>query len=157
MESLARAAGDALLVRGWRVAAAESCTAGLVLKALTDVPGSSRYVLGGVVAYADRVKHDLLGVDEALLSEHGAVSEPVARAMAEGVARVVGAEVGIAITGIAGPDGGTPAKPVGTVWVAVAVPGIPTWAGISHFGGDRAAVREQAARRALELLAAQLP
>lgn len=154
METLARAAGEALLSRGWSVAAAESCTAGLVLTALTDVPGSSRYVLGGVVAYADRVKRELLGVPAALLAEEGAVSEGAARAMAEGVARVTGAEVGIAITGIAGPAGGTLTKPVGTVWFAVTTPGGPAWAGRAHFEGDRAAVREQAARHALELLAA---
>jgi PncC family amidohydrolase len=157
LETLARAAGDALVARGWTVGAAESCTAGLLLESLTAIPGSSRYVRGGVVAYADEVKRDLLGVSPAHLERHGAVSEVVAKEMAEAVARAVGADVGIAITGIAGPGGGTPEKPVGTVWFALAVPGAPTWTGSSRFEGGRAEVREAAAARALELLARPVP
>jgi nicotinamide-nucleotide amidase len=121
------------------------------------LPGSSRYLKGGIVAYADRVKCDLLGVGEKELRAHGAVSEVVARAMAEGVVGIIGAEVGIAITGVAGPDGGTPEKPVGTVWFALAVPGSPTQAARAHFEGDRAMIREQAVRYALTLLASLVP
>ena len=99
---------------------AESCTGGLVAEKLTDVPGSSAYFLGGVVAYADAAKRALLGVPEALLAEHGAVSEPVARAMAEGVRERFGADLAIATTGISGPDGGSEAKPVGLVYLALA-------------------------------------
>ena len=106
--------GDALKARHWHIATAESCIGGAVLSRLTDVPGSSSYVLGGVVAYDNAVKVAHLGVAQALLDEHGAVSEPVARAMADGVRARLSAEVAIAITGIAGPDGGSAAKPVGT-------------------------------------------
>ena len=98
--------GDLLRERGWRIAAAESCTAGLLLGRLTEIPGSSAWVIGGVVAYANDVKTRELGVPDAMLAAHGAVSEPVARAMADGVRASFGADIGVAITGIAGPDGG---------------------------------------------------
>jgi len=126
------------------------------MKTLTDLPGSSRILVGGIVAYADRVKTGLLGVRAEDLTEHGAVSEAVAQAMAEGIRHTFGADVGIAITGIAGPEGGTAAKPVGTVWFALAVPEGKTWTGRAHFVGDRATVREQAVRYALQLLASRL-
>jgi PncC family amidohydrolase len=109
-----------LAERGLTLATAESCTGGLIGARLTAVPGSSRYYRGGVVAYANEAKRDLLGVPEALLREHGAVSEPVARAMAEGVRARLGADLALATTGISGPDGGTPEKPVGLVWIAFA-------------------------------------
>jgi nicotinamide-nucleotide amidase len=150
-EAVAEAAGSALALRGWRVAVAESCTGGLVLKLLTDIPGSSGWVTGGVVAYADSAKVALLGVARKDLQEHGAVSEPAARAMAEGVAARLDAEVGLAVTGIAGPGGAVPGKPVGTVWFGLALPH-GTEAETIRFPGDRTAVREGAAVHALELL-----
>ena len=113
-------AGDALRSRGLTVAVAESCTGGLLGAVLTAVPGSSDYVRGGVIAYADSLKADLLGVSRHLLAAHGAVSEPVARAMAEGVRARCQADLGVAVTGVAGPGGGGPGKPVGLVFVAVA-------------------------------------
>ena len=113
--------GDLLRERGMTIAVAESCTGGLLASRLTDVPGSSDYVDRGVVCYSNRAKTELLGVPEALIAEHGAVSEPVARAMAEAIRARARTNVGIGITGIAGPGGGTPEKPVGTVAIAVAV------------------------------------
>jgi nicotinamide-nucleotide amidase len=105
--------------RGLTIAAAESCTGGLFSARLTDVPGSSDVFLGGVVTYADAAKSELAGVEPAAIAEHGAVSEPVARAMALGVAQRLGADLAVGITGIAGPTGGSAEKPVGTVWLAV--------------------------------------
>ena len=142
--------GDLLVARGWRLAVAESCTAGLTLARLTDVPGSSAWIVGGVVAYANSVKVAELDVPEALLREHGAVSEPVARAMAEGVRKRLGADVGVAITGIAGPGGGSEEKPVGTVVIAIDGPlrAVRT----VMFPGDRAAIRAHSAAAAIELV-----
>jgi nicotinamide-nucleotide amidase len=111
--------GTLLRERGYTVAAAESCTGGLLTSRLTDVPGSSAYVQLAIVAYSNQAKTDLLGVPADLIAAHGAVSEPVAQAMAAGVRARAGATVGVGITGIAGPDGGTPDKPVGTVAIAV--------------------------------------
>jgi nicotinamide-nucleotide amidase len=142
--------GDLLVERGWRIAVAESCTAGLVLARLTEVPGSSRWVLGGVVAYANDVKISHLAVNEAMLNDHGAVSEPVALAMASGVRARLSADVGLAITGIAGPDGGTPEKPVGTVCLAIDGPERRSLT--LRLTGDRAAVRTQAVQAALDLV-----
>lgn len=110
-----------LVAEARTVAVAESCTGGLLGAALTAVAGASACFRGGVVAYADDVKCELLGVPEELLHSHGAVSAEVAAALATGVRRRLGAEVGVAITGVAGPGGGTPAKPVGLIWVAVVV------------------------------------
>ena len=134
-----------------RLATAESCTAGLIAKRITDFPGASDIYSGGVVAYHDDVKQDLLQVSEELLAAHGAVSEPVAIQMATGVAERLGADVGVAVTGIAGPSGGTDQKPVGTVWLAASGPGR---ANSEHalFPGDRREVRERAAQAALALL-----
>lgn len=142
--------GDLLGEHGWRIAAAESCTAGLLLGRLTDIPGSSAWVIGGVVAYANDVKTRELGVPDAMLAAHGAVSEPVARAMADGVRAAFGADIGVAITGIAGPGGGSEAKPVGTVVMAVsgAAPAVRT----SIFTGDRQMVRALAVAGALDMV-----
>jgi nicotinamide-nucleotide amidase len=112
--------GALLAARGLRLATAESCTGGLVGARLTSVPGSSRYYRGGVVAYSDEAKQELLGVSADLLRRHGAVSAEVARAMAEGARRRLGADLAVATTGISGPGGGTPEKPVGLVFVGFA-------------------------------------
>jgi nicotinamide-nucleotide amidase len=119
-ESMAEVAGRLLGERGLTVAVAESCTGGLLAELVTAVPGCSAWFLGGVVAYANSAKQSLLGVPEPMLVEHGAVSEPVARAMAEGVRERFGADIGVSTTGISGPDGGTPEKPVGLVHVGIA-------------------------------------
>ena len=133
------------------LACAESCTGGLVAARLTDCPGASAVFCGAVVAYANSVKQALLGVDAALLAAEGAVSAPCAAAMAEGVRARLGSDWGVATTGIAGPGGATPAKPVGLVFIAVAGGG-GTVVERNKFDGDRAAVRQQAADRALALL-----
>jgi nicotinamide-nucleotide amidase len=140
-----------LRTHGHTIAVAESCTGGLLGGRLTAVPGSSRQVLGGVIAYDNRLKVGLLGVPEAMLAEHGAVSEPVARAMASGVRASCGADVGVAITGIAGPGGGSEAKPVGTVWVAVDVRG-EVHAVKPVLPGDRGEIRHRATQIALDRL-----
>ncbi len=146
---------DAARRRGVTLAVAESCTGGLVGGRLTAVPGASDVFLGGVVAYADAVKANALGVPPALLQQEGAVSEPVARAMAEGVRRNFGAGLSVSITGIAGPSGGSSAKPVGTVWFAAA-DAEETAAVKMVFGGGRAEVRARAAQAALRLLLERL-
>ncbi len=114
--------GGLLQSRGWTLGTAESCTGGLVAHYITNLSGSSAFFLGGVVSYANQVKCDLLGVPKEMLLAHGAVSEQVALAMAQGIRRLVGVDVGISVTGIAGPMGGTETKPVGTVYIAVASP-----------------------------------
>jgi nicotinamide-nucleotide amidase len=144
-------AGDMLRERQLTVALAESCTGGLLASRLTDVPGSSDYVERGVVCYSNRSKTDLAGVPEALIAEHGAVSEPVARAMAEGVRERAQSSVGIGITGIAGPGGGSPEKPVGTVAIAVVAPEhvrVRTF----QFLGGREMVKFQSAQAAMNML-----
>ena len=143
--------GDALAARGLWLAAAESCTGGLVTSRLTDVSGSSRYVGASIVAYANDAKTSLLGVPEALIAAHGAVSEPVACAMAEGIRSRAGADLGLGITGIAGPTGGTPDKPVGTVAVALAS-AEGTTARTFRFFGDRELVKFQASQAALDMV-----
>ncbi len=137
-----------LLPRGWWLAVAESCTGGLVGHLVTNVPGASRYFRGGVIAYHNGVKEALLGVPAEVLARHGAVSEATVRAMAQGVARLLHAQVGLAISGIAGPTGGTPEKPVGTVWMGLALPD-RVLARRFHFQGDRVAIKTAAARHAL--------
>jgi len=145
---LVEAVSRALDVAGLAMATAESCTGGLLAKRMTDHPGSSRVFRGGVVAYANRIKVDLLGVDEAELEREGAVSELVARQMALGVGRVLDAPVGVGITGIAGPSGGSADKPVGLVWYAVSVRG-RVEARMAVFGPDRVGIRERSAQAAL--------
>ncbi len=144
--------GDMLRERGLVIAVAESCTGGLLLERLTDIPGSSEYVSGGIVAYTNELKTTLLGVDPALIERHGAVSEAVAAAMAEGIAERTGAPVSVAITGVAGPGGGSPAKPVGTVVIAVLVAGKPILVRTHSFPGGRDLVRFQATQAALDTL-----
>ncbi len=114
--------GPLLMARGWRLATAESCTGGLIGSRITDIPGSSAYFAGGVMAYAYDAKVRLLGVPWAVLEAYGAVSEPVVRQMAEGARRALSTEVAIAVSGVAGPGGGTPEKPVGTTWIALSIP-----------------------------------
>ena len=151
--SLEAVVGHMLGERGLRIAVAESCTGGLVMARLTAVPGSSGWVIGGVVAYANEIKERELGVAHALLVEHGAVSEPVAAAMARGIAQRLGAEVGVGVTGIAGPAGGTPEKPVGTVVIAVDVAAAQRHAVQTHrFVGDRDLIRQFAAQAAIDLV-----
>jgi nicotinamide-nucleotide amidase len=142
--------GEHLVARGYRIAAAESCTGGLLMARLTDVPGSSRYVHAAVVSYDNEAKIDILKVPRALIEQHGAVSEPVAVAMAEGVRALTGAEVAVAITGIAGPGGGTPTKPVGTVVIAILIPEQPAFVRTFSFVGGRSMVRTQAAQAAMD-------
>ena len=137
--------------QGVRLAVAESCTGGLVGARLTEVPGSSDVFVGGVIAYDNALKRDLLGVPEALLAEHGAVSEPVARAMASGAASRFGVRGAVAVTGVAGPGGGSPEKPVGTVWLAAAL-NDQVVSRRSMFPGSRHEIRARAAQAALLLL-----
>jgi nicotinamide-nucleotide amidase len=143
--------GEALAARGLRLACAESCTGGLVTSRLTDVSGSSRYVGASIVAYANEAKTSLLGVPAEVIEAHGAVSEPVARAMAEGIRARTGADLGLGVTGIAGPSGGTPEKPVGTVAIALASSD-GTAARTFRFFGDRELVKFQASQAALDLV-----
>lgn len=136
--------------RGLTLGSAESCTGGLLSGSLTAIAGSSDVVMGGVVSYACAVKVALLGVSQATLDSVGAVSEECARQMAEGARRALGVDVALSTTGIAGPGGAVPAKPVGTVWYAVAGPW-GTEARLGHFEGDRARVRAQACLAVMDL------
>lgn len=142
---------EACTARGMTVATAESCTGGLVSHLLTEIPGSSACLRGGVVAYADEVKRDVLGVPADVLAAHGAVSAQVAVAMAEGARAVLGTDAAISVTGIAGPGGGTPAKRVGLTYVAAAGPG-GTEVERHQWTGDRAANKQASAEAALRLL-----
>jgi nicotinamide-nucleotide amidase len=146
----------AQLLTGRRIATAESCTAGLLAARLTERPGSSAYVAGGVVAYANEAKTDLLGVETALLDAHGAVSEPVAEAMADGALSRFGADTAIAITGIAGPDGGTDEKPVGTVCFSLKLADGQTVTRAMRLPGNRADIRERSTTIAMHMLRRQL-
>lgn len=154
-ETLERVVGALLVERKLSLAVAESCTGGLLGHRLTSVPGSSRYFERGVMVYSNRAKEELLGVPAEILRVHGAVSGPCAEAMAVGMRRVGGTQCALAVTGIAGPDGGTPTKPVGTVFVGVAV-GERVAAHRFHFAGDRSAVKWQSAQAALDLLRRRL-
>ncbi|OYT73669.1 MAG: competence/damage-inducible protein A [Chloracidobacterium sp. CP2_5A] len=149
-ETLEQIIGLRLTVKGYTIATAESCTGGLVAKRLTDVPGSSQYFLEGVVAYANEAKTRLLGVPAELIAERGAVSAEVAEAMAAGIKARAGATIGIGVTGIAGPDGGTDEKPVGLVYVAVAGDFVTTHRKII-LPGDRDRIRHLASQAALDL------
>ena len=146
---------QALRARGWRMASAESCTGGLIAAACTELAGSSDWFERGVVSYSNAAKTELLGVPAALIAAQGAVSEPVARAMAEGALARSAAQLAVAVTGVAGPGGGSPAHPVGRGWFG--------WCGggrsdteCRQFAGDRAAVRAQTVAHALQGLLARL-
>jgi nicotinamide-nucleotide amidase len=151
------ALGEALRARGARLATAESCTGGLIAAACTSVAGSSDWFERGFVTYSNEAKVQMLGVDAELIAEHGAVSVEVARAMAEGALAHSRASLAIAVTGIAGPGGAAPGKPVGTVWLAITATGMATQTERLQLEGDRTEVRENttrhALRRLLELLA----
>jgi nicotinamide-nucleotide amidase len=148
-QSLARK----LVQKTWMLVTAESCTGGMIAATCTDLAGSSAWFERGFVTYSNAAKHELLGVPMALIEQHGAVSEPVARAMAEGAVARSQAQVAVAVTGVAGPTGGSAAKPVGTVWFGFATP-----AGVvsemRRFDGDRAAVRTATVQHALVRLLA---
>ena len=146
--------GEQLRARGAMLATAESCTGGLIAAVCTSVAGSSDWFERGFVTYSNAAKTETLGVDAALIAAHGAVSAEVARAMAEGALTHSSAHIAIAVTGIAGPSGGTPAKPVGTVWFALAQRGAAAQAELLQLGGDRTAVREQTLVHALMRLLA---
>lgn len=156
IDALVRELADALRRHGRRLATAESCSGGLVAAACTTLAGSSDWFDRGIVSYSNAAKHDLLGVPVALIDAHGAVSEAVARAMVDGLLRASAADLGVAVTGIAGPTGGSAAKPVGTVWFGFGVRradgSVATEAEHVHFDGDRAAVREASVRHALQRL-----
>ncbi len=151
MKDLAEEAGLLLLDKGKTIALAESCTGGLITAQLVDVPGISAVLERGVVTYSNRSKTDLLGVPAGLIDRQGAVSRETARAMAVGIRERAGTDIGLAVTGIAGPSGGTTEKPVGTVFIAIAGAGgtevIPC-----RFSGDRRSIREQSAAKALTVL-----
>lgn len=148
IEQLGALLGEALTARGWSLGTAESCTGGWVGKALTDCAGSSAWFVGGVIAYADAVKRELLGVRAQTLAERGAVSAEVAEQMARGARQRLACDVALATTGVAGPGGGSPAKPVGLVWFGLATPrGVESWS--SCFDGDREAVRRAAVEEGL--------
>lgn len=149
LESLAARLGEALLTRGWMLTAAESCTGGWLAQAVTAVAGSSAWFDRGFVTYSNAAKMDMLGVVPRTLDLHGAVSEATVREMAEGALRHSWAQAAVAISGIAGPTGGTPDKPVGLVCFAWALEGQPTTAAVLRFDGDRQAVRAQSVRVAL--------
>jgi nicotinamide-nucleotide amidase len=145
-----------LQARGWMLATAESCTGGMIAVACTDLSGSSNWFERGFVTYSNEAKTEQLGVDPALIAQHGAVSEVVVRAMAFGAVRHSRAQVSVAVTGVAGPTGGSPQKPVGTVWFGFQVDGRLTSETL-RFDGDRAAVRSATVDHALQRLLQLLP
>jgi len=151
---LAEVVLDLCKAGGIRIAVAESCTGGLLGARITSIPGSSDVFIGGVLAYDNSAKIELLGVDKAEIETHGAVSEQVATAMARGVRSRLSADIGISITGIAGPGGGTPEKPVGTVWIAF--DGKVSGARGLRLIGDRAEIRQRSAQAALDFVRRQL-
>ena len=148
-EGLVARLGDAVRARGWRLATAESCTGGLLAAACTSVAGSSDWFERGVVTYSNAAKTELLGVPSSVLQRHGAVSSETVQVMADGMQALARVELALSITGIAGPGGESPGKPVGTVWFGLAMRGRSTSTELQQFDGDRAAVRGQAVRHAL--------
>ncbi|MHC1791402.1 CinA family protein [Solidesulfovibrio sp.] len=148
LQQLAEDLGAALVGRGWMLGCAESCTGGLLASVLTDAPGASAWFAGAVVAYANGIKRDVLGVPQAVLDGKGAVSRETVLAMARGARGVLRADVAVAVSGVAGPSGGTPQKPVGTVWMAWEGPDF-TDVRRFQFAGDRLAVKYLAVREAM--------
>lgn len=148
IETLVAQLAKFLLARKWMLATAESCTGGLIAAACTEISGSSNWFERGFVTYSNEAKSELLDVDASLIAAHGAVSEPVARAMAQGAVARSRAQAGVAVTGIAGPAGGSADKPVGTVWFGWNVNGVVT-AELRRFDGNRADVRAATVRHAL--------
>ena len=153
---LVRELAQCLTVKGWSLATAESCTGGWIAKCCTDLAGSSAWFERGLVSYSNRAKHDLLGVAPDVLEAEGAVSEAVAQQMAEGARRRAGVSVALSVTGIAGPDGGSADKPVGTVWFGWSLQGQAVHSDLQCFKGDRDAVRRQTVAHALSGLLALL-
>jgi len=149
-ESIEQVLGRLLAAHGKTIGVAESCTGGMIGQRLTSIPGSSAYVRGGVIAYHDEVKRSVLGVTPEVLKDFGAVSEQTATAMARGVRELVGSDIGLSVTGIAGPDGGSPEKPVGLVYIACA-DGTSTVTKRLHLGGGRDVIREASAMMAMDL------
>ena len=143
--------GDLLRARGLKLATAESCTGGLVGDRITNVPGSSDYYLGGVVAYAYEVKVALLGVSWDTLQTYGAVSREVVLEMARGSRKALRADIAVSVSGVAGPGGGSPDKPVGTVWVGLSTPQ-GDWARVHLFGGNRKQIKDASAEAALKFV-----
>jgi nicotinamide-nucleotide amidase len=154
-QSLCRLIADLMLKKQFFLAAAESCTGGLIAAACTDLAGSSQWFERGFVTYSNAAKTEMLGVDAALIAQFGAVSEPVASAMAQGAVKHSAAQVSVAVTGVAGPTGGSAEKPVGTVWIGWCVEG-KTTTELCHFNGDRATVRALTVQRALQGLIERL-
>ncbi|MCZ2498982.1 nicotinamide-nucleotide amidohydrolase family protein [Xylophilus sp. Kf1] len=150
--SLWQPLAEQMLLRGWTLATAESCTGGLIAAGCTSLAGSSRWFDRGFVTYTNESKQELLGVDPAAIDAYGAVSQAVAQAMAAGAIARSKAQVSVAVTGVAGPGGGSADKPVGTVWLAFCLPGRPPMAELRHFEGDRAAIRAATVRHARERL-----
>ena len=156
LTELTQRLSEVLLQRGWMLATAESCTGGMISAGCTALAGSSQWFECGFVSYSNDAKHDMLGVPTALIDKHGAVSEEVAQAMVLGALNHSKAQVALAVTGIAGPSGGSRAKPVGTVWFGWATPA-GTFTEHQRFDGDRAAVRAATVRHALAGLLQRLP
>ena len=156
LQALLERLASSLRTRGSMLASAESCTGGLIAAACTSLAGSSDWFERGFVTYSNAAKTELLGVPTALIAQHGAVSAEVARAMADGALRHSHAQLAVAVTGVAGPGGGSALKPVGTVWLAVALAGLPAQAELLQMSGDRADVRQQTVLRALAALVAAL-
>lgn len=152
---LAADLGDALLARAWQVACAESCTGGGIASAITSVSGSSGWFGVGFVTYSNTHKHEILGISTAILETYGAVSRQVVLAMARAARILGGADIAVAVSGIAGPEGGTREKPVGTVWIAWSTEAQEV-ASCFHFDGDRASIREQTVIAAMEGLIEQI-
>ena len=154
-QSLCRLVADFMLKKQFFLATAESCTGGLIAAVCTDLAGSSQWFERGFVSYSNAAKTEMLGVDAALISQFGAVSEPVAAAMAQGAVKHSAAQVAVAVTGVAGPTGGSVDKPVGTVWIGWYVDG-QTSTQLCHFEGDRATVRALTVQQALQGLVERL-
>lgn len=152
LQQLSRRIGEQLKKRQATVTAAESCTGGWIAKVFTDISGSSAWFERGFVTYSNEAKQQMVGVQDTTLQQHGAVSEQTVREMATGAAKAAAAEYAIAVSGIAGPDGGTPDKPMGTVWFAIAGPEGRVLAQRQIFAGDRDAVRRQSVVWALQTL-----